>query len=329
MAKSVVYIARKIPKLAFDLLANDCEVRLHEGPLPPTRDELLEGVAGCHGILSLLSDRIDAEVCDAAGEQLQVVSNFAVGYNNVDVNELHRRGIAVGNTPDVLTDATADVAIALMLAVARKVTQAAADARSGNWKTWEPLGWLGVDLMGGEDSPKTVGIVGMGRIGEAVARRLHGGWGMQILYTSRQSKPEVDSALSARRVELAELLGESDFVSMHVPLSEETRHLIGSQQLASMKSSAIFVNTARGEVVDQDALVDVLQRRTIFGAGLDVCTPEPLPTDHPLFALDNCIVLPHVGSATENARDAMAERAAKNILAGIAGEPLPYPVEGR
>ncbi len=327
MTRPIVYVSRRIPTRAFELLEEHATVRVHDGALPPSREELLAGVQGCRGVLSLLSDKIDAEVCEAAGDQLRVVANFAVGYNNIDVSELSRRGIAVGNTPDVLTDATADIAVALLLAAARQLGPGRDDARQGGWKTWEPLGWIGQDLVSNEQ-PKTVGIVGMGRIGHAVAKRLHGGWGMRVLYTSRSNKPTVDSQLSARRVELVELLQHSDFVSLHTPLSEETRHLIGPRELSLMQPHAILVNTARGEVVDQEALVEALAQGTIFAAGLDVCTPEPLPVEHPLNQLRNCFLVPHVGSATVTARNAMAERAARNIVAGLAGAPLPFPVAG-
>lgn len=325
MSKPKVFVARKIPEVGLELLRASCDVTVHQGDMPPTRNELLSGVAGCDGILSLLSDRIDAEVCDAAGKGLRVVSNFAVGYNNIDVAELSRRGIAVGNTPDVLTDATADIAVALLLAVARNLPQGQMDVRNGKWATWEPLGWMGIDLAGG-DEPRTVGIIGMGRIGHAVAKRLHFGWGMKVVYTSRGPKPEIDAELGASRVELDALLGQSDFVSVHVPLNDETRNLIGARQFSKMRPTSILVNTARGEVVDQDAMVAALNERRIFGAGLDVCTPEPIAPDHPLANLDNCLLVPHIGSATHQARNAMSERAARNILAGVDGNPLPYQV---
>lgn len=321
MAKPLVYVARRIPDAGLSLLLEQAEVRLHEGQLPPTRDELLRGVQGCVGVLSLLSDRMDGEVFDAAGPQLKAISNFAVGTNNIAVAEATARGIAVGNTPDVLTDATADIAVALLLAVARRFKPAAQAVIDGGWKTWEPLGWVGVDLV-----DKTVGIVGMGRIGEAVARRLHGGWRMRVLYTARTAKRQLDSELQARQVELPDLLELSDFVSVHVPLTAETEGMIDAAALALMKSHAILVNTSRGEVIDQVALIAALSRGRIMGAGLDVCSPEPLPTDNPLLKLENCLVLPHIGSATVAARNAMAARAAQNLLAGIQGQPLPFPV---
>lgn len=321
MTKPLIYVARKIPEVGLELLRQQTQLRLHEGNMPPTREELLRGIAGCVGILSLLSDRIDSEVFDAAGSDLKVVSNFAVGTNNIDIAEAERRGIAVGNTPDVLTDATADIAVSLLLAVARRMKQGARDVKGGQWKTWEPRGWIGLDLAG-----KTLGIVGMGRIGEAVARRLWGGWQLKIVYTARQPKLELDSRWGARHVELPELLATSDFVSLHVPLTPETHHLIDARALSLMKPTSVLINTARGEVIEQDALVEALRGGRLFGAGLDVCTPEPLPLDSPLLQLDNCLILPHIGSATVDARNAMAERAASNLLAGIHGEPLPFPV---
>ena len=303
------------------MLKSVADVRVHDRPLPPTREQLLESVRGCAGILSLLSDRIDGEVFDAAGDQLKVVSNFAVGYNNIDVAEAKRRGIAVGNTPDVLTDATADIAVALMLAAARRLREGWQSVVDGGWKTWEPLGWIGMDLRG-----KTLGIVGMGRIGQATAERLVRGWGMNLLYTSRGAKPDIERDLNGRHVELKELFERSDFISVHVALSADTRQLIDAELLGCMRPTAVLVNTARGEVIDQAALINALRHNNLFAAGLDVCDPEPLPTDHPLLTLPNCIVLPHIGSATVSARNAMSERAARNIVAGLKGEPLPFAV---
>jgi glyoxylate reductase len=316
-----VFIARQLPRIAQERLDQVADYNIHPGKLPPTREELLSGVQGCTGILCLLSDRIDAEVMDAAGPQLRVISNFAVGVNNIDISEAHRRGIAVGNTPDVLTEATADIAVALLLAASRNFRSAMQAARDGNWKTWEPLGWIGQDLDG-----KTIGIVGMGRIGQSVAKKMHAAWNMQVLYTSRSEKNHRGIPSNARRTTLDDLLKHSDFISLHVPLSEQTRHLISQPQLSLMKPSAVLVNTARGEIIDQNALVEALEQNRIFAAGLDVCTPEPLPLDHPLHRLPNCVLLPHIGSATYKTRDAMARRAADNLIAGLAGRPLPFPV---
>lgn len=321
MTRPLVFIARPIPEIAFQLIAEHAEVRLHAGALPPTRAELCAGVKGCVGVLSLLSDRMDAEVFDAAGPQLKVVSNFAVGYNNIDVVEARRRGIAVGNTPGVLTEATADIAVALLLAAARRLPEGWQAVQQLEWKTWEPLGWMGLDLAG-----KTLGIVGLGRIGTAVAQRLQGGWGMKVLYTARTAKPEFDQKFDARHVPLDELLRSSDFVSLHVPLNDDTRKLIGRAEFEQMKRTAILINTARGEVLDQVALHEALSSHRIFAAGLDVCEPEPLPADSPLRLLSNCLVVPHIGSATITARNAMAERSARNLIAGVLGQALPYAV---
>lgn len=319
--KPTVFIARRIPDVGLHAIEEVAQVRLHDQPLPPTRRELLAGVRGCCGILSLLSDRIDREVFDAAGDSLKVVSNFAVGFNNIDVPEARRRGIEVGNTPDVLTDATADIAVALLLAAARRLREGWEDVTAGRWKTWEPLGWVGADLKG-----KTLGIIGMGRIGHAVATRLVHGWNMRLLYTSRKPKADVDRELHGQFAPLEQVLRESDFVSVHVSLSDQTRHLVNADAIGLMKPTSVLVNTARGEVVDQQALVEALRAHKIFAAGLDVCDPEPLPTDNELLQLRNCIVLPHIGSATVQARNAMAERAAGNLIAGIRGKPLPFAV---
>ncbi|HBE68807.1 MAG TPA: D-glycerate dehydrogenase [Planctomycetaceae bacterium] len=321
MTKPLVYVCRHIPECGLELLRRSADVRIHDGQLPPTRDELLAGVGGTDAILSLLSDRIDLEVLEAAGPNLKVISNFAVGYNNIDLRAASERGVRVGNTPDVLTDATADLAITLLFAVARKVREASAAVLDGSWRTWEPTGWQGLELAG-----KTLGIIGMGRIGSQVAQRLHHGWQMPVIYTARNDKSELAASSKAQRVDLEELLSRSDVISVHVPLTGGTRHLLGARELAQMRSHAILINTARGEVIDQDALIAALENRQIFGAGLDVCTPESLPTDSALLKLDNCLVLPHIGSATYPARNAMATRAAENVLAGIAGQPLPYEV---
>lgn len=312
-----IFVTREIPAVGLDRLRGECEVDVWEGALPPSQDVLKERAAGCAGLLTLLSDKIDAGVFDASGPQLKVVANYAVGYNNIDVAEAARRGIRVGNTPDVLTDATADLAVALLLAAARCVISSERAIHAGEWKTWEPLGHLGVELKG-----KTVGIVGFGRIGMAVAQRLHGGWGMKVLYTSRSAHPEADREMGARRVSLEELLEQSDFVSAHCALTEDTRYLFDADAFTRMKSSSVFINTARGEVHQQEDLLRALQEGTIRAAGLDVTDPEPMPADHPLLSLPNCVMTPHIGSATVEARDAMSLIAADNLLAGLAGKPL-------
>jgi glyoxylate reductase len=319
--KPRVFVARRIPAAGLDRITAACDAEVWADPLPPPADVLREKVRDCVGLVSLLTDRVDAALLDAAPD-LKVVSNFAVGVNNVDLAAAAARGVAVGNTPGVLTDATADIAVTLLLAAARRLGEAAADARAGRWKTWEPLGWLGQDLAG-----RTLGVVGMGRIGFATAKRLHAGWGMRVLYTARSPKPDADRELGARRVELDELLRESDFVSVHADLNPTTTRMFGADQFAAMKRTAVFVNTARGPHVDQAALADALRRGVIFAAGLDVTDPEPLPPDHELYTLPNCVIAPHVASATTGTRDAMATMCADNLLAGVAGRPLPHPVK--
>ena len=277
------------------------------GAEPPSQPELIERAQRADALLCTLSDRIDATLFDAC-PHLKVVANYAVGLDNVDLAVAHRHGIPVGNTPDVLTDATADLAFALLLAAARRLPLSAQAVVDGRWGTWRPDGFLGHDVSGA-----TLGIVGAGRIGEAVARRA-AGFDMQVLKTtSRGGTP------------LAALLERSDFVSLHVPLTSRTRHLIDAVALRRMKPTAILVNTARGQVVDQQALVEALQAGTIAGAALDVTDPEPLPADHPLLRAPNVLVLPHVGSATPRTRAAMTDRAVDNVLAGLAGQALPHP----
>jgi len=314
--KPRVFVTRQLPRQGIQRILENCDATVWPNRLPPSREELLQAAGGCVGLVTLLSDRIDGEVFDAAGSGLRVISNFAVGVNNIDLVEAKRRGIAVGNTPDVLTDATADIAIALLLAAARNLKAASDEVCEGRWKTWEPTGWLGCDLVG-----RTIGIVGMGRIGFAVAKRLAGGWGMKVLYTSRSDK-HAAGLPSFQRVGLDELLANSDFVSLHVDLNDQTRGLIGCRELALMKPTAVLVNTARGGVIDQNALADALTNNRIFAVGLDVTDPEPLGHRHPLMSLPNCIILPHIASATTDARNAMAEICADNLIAGIHGQPL-------
>ena len=317
-----IVITRRIPLVGVERLKSEHNVRMHEGAEPLKRDELLKFIAGADGILSMLGDKVDAEYMDAAGPQLRAIANYAVGYNNIDLSAAKQRGLAIGNTPDVLTDATADIALALILAAGRNFGEATRQVRELGWRTWDPIGLLGVDFVG-----RTIGIVGMGRIGQAVARRCHFGWQMQVIYTSRSPKPDVDRELAANRVSMDELLHSSDVVSLHVDLNAETKNLINADQLQKMKSSAVLVNTARGAIVDQDALYDALKARTIFAAGLDVTEPEPLPADSKLRELTNCFILPHIGSATTATRDAMSSRAAENLIAAMAGKSMPFPVK--
>jgi glyoxylate reductase len=317
-----VFVARRIPDEGLDPIAAACDLNLWDGDMPPPRDELLRRIAGCDGALTLLTDRVDDEFLDAAGPGLKVVANYAVGFDNIDVAACARRGVAVGNTPGVLTETTADLAFALLMAAARRLPEGSRYVRDGQWKTWGPLLLLGPDVHGA-----TIGIVGFGRIGQAVAKRAQG-FGMRILYHDVNELPDdVTRPLGASFRTLEGLLAESDFVSLHVNLSEVTRHLINATTLGWMKPTAVLVNTSRGPVVDQAALADALRDGTIWAAALDVTDPEPIPMDDPLVGLDNCLVVPHIASASRATRGKMAAMAAANLLAGVRGEPLPTPVE--
>lgn len=316
-----VFVARVIPDDGLRPVLEACDARVWEDELPPPREELLRAIEGCEGVLTLLTDMVDDEFLDRAGPQLKVVSNYAVGFDNVDVAACTRRGVAVGNTPGVLTDTTADLAWTLLMAAARRVPEGDRYVRGGRWKTWGPMLLLGPDVHGA-----TIGIVGFGRIGQAVARRATG-FGMTILYHDvNRLPPEIEEPLGATYVPLEELLGQADFVSLHVNLTAETRHLMNAERLAWMKPSAVLVNTSRGPVVDPTALYEALRDGVIFAAGLDVTDPEPIPTDDPLLTLDNCLVVPHIASASRATRGRMAAMAAANLLAGVRGERLPTPV---
>jgi lactate dehydrogenase-like 2-hydroxyacid dehydrogenase len=316
-----VFIARRIADEGLAAVSAACEVDVWADELPPPRDELLRRIAGCDGVLTLLTDRVDEAFLDAAGPGLKVVSNYAVGFDNIDVPACARRGVAVGNTPGVLTETTADLAWALLMAAARRVPEGDRYVRAGRWLTWGPLLLLGPDVHGA-----TIGIVGFGRIGQAVARRAQG-FGMRILYHDiARLRDEITGPLGATYVTLDELLPQSDFVSLHVNLSAETRHLINARTLAAMKPTAVLVNTSRGPVIDQIALADALRDGVIWAAALDVTDPEPIPTDDPLVGLDNCLIVPHIASASRATRGRMAEMAAANLVAGVRGEPLPTPV---
>ncbi len=321
VARPRVFIARRIPEagLAPILAATDAD--LWPDDLPPPREELLRRVAGVRGLLSLLTDRVDDELLDAAGPQLRVVSNFAVGFDNVDVAACTRRGVAVGNTPGVLTETTADLAFALLMAAARRIPEGYDYVRAGRWRTWGPLLLLGSDVHGA-----TLGIVGFGRIGREMARRARG-FSMTVLYHDAvRASAEDEAALEARFVSLEELLAASDFVTLHVNLTPETRHLVDAAALRRMKPSAILVNTSRGGVVDQAALYEALRDGVIGAAALDVTDPEPMAADDPLLTLPNCLIVPHIASASHVTRGRMAEMAAANLLAGLRGEALPTPV---
>jgi glyoxylate reductase len=315
--KPKVFVTRLIPEAGLARIRNHCEAEIWTDPLPPPYDLIRKKVPDCDGLVTLLTDRIDAPLLDAA-PRLKVVSNFAVGFNNIDVPAATARGIAVGNTPGVLTDATADMAFCLLIGATRRLVEGQQYTLSGQWKTWEPLGHLGQDLAG-----RTVGIVGLGRIGYALATRCHGGWGMKVLYYDVYRNEKAEKELGARQVDFDTLLKESDFVSVHTDLNEKTRGMFGAEQFRRMKRTAVFINTARGPLVDQKALADALGSGTIFAAGLDVTDPEPPSRDDPLLKMPNVIVAPHIASATVGTRNAMAEICAANLLAGITGQPLP------
>lgn len=316
MSKPKVFVTRLIPDTGLDMIHDFCEVEVWQDELPPSREELLKRVQGVDGLLSLLTDKIDGEVMDAAGRQLKVISNHAVGFDNIDVRAATARRIPVGNTPDVLTDATADFAFALMMAAGRRLTEADHYVRAGKWKTWGPKLLLGVEMKGA-----TLGLVGFGRIGKAMARRA-AGFDMRIIYYDPMNKEE-SLELGALSVDLETLLEEADFISLHTPLTADTRHLINAATLAKMKSNAVLINTSRGPVVDMDALYDALKEHRIFAAGLDVTEPEPLPKDHPLLTLDNLVIAPHIASASTVARNNMSWMAARNLISGLKGDPLP------
>jgi glyoxylate reductase len=282
--------------------------------------ELFDHLPQAEGLLTLLTDRVDEDLLERAS-RLRVVSNMAVGVDNIDLEACRRRGIPVGNTPGVLTEGTADLTMALLLAAARRLPEAAGDARHGRWQTWTPTGWLGADLHGA-----TLGIIGLGKIGRSVAARARS-FGLKVIYHNPTPLPEKEEAhLGVEYRPLEGLFAESDFVSLHTPLKAETRGMIGVSALKQMKESAILVNTSRGAVVDQEALETALHENWIRAAALDVTDPEPLPPEHPLYSLPNCLILPHIGSATENTRRRMAELACENLLAGMYGEPLPNAV---
>ncbi len=315
MPKPKVFVTRIIRDKGLNLIKEFCDADVWPHDLPPSREELLAHVRGVDGILSLLTDAIDAEVMDAAGPQLKVISNHAVGFDNIDIAAATARGIPVGNTPEILTDATADFAFALMMAAGRRILEGDRHVRAGLWKTWGPSTLLGVDFRGA-----TLGLVGFGRIGKGMARRA-AGFDMRVIYYDPLAQP--DPAIKASPVDFETLLHESDFISLHTPLTPETRHLINAETLAKMKPNAVLVNTSRGPVIDLDALYGALKEKRIFAAGLDVTDPEPLPPDHPLLTLDNVVLAPHIASASTSTRDKMALMSARNLIAGLKGDRLP------
>jgi lactate dehydrogenase-like 2-hydroxyacid dehydrogenase len=313
-----VFVSRKIPEAGLAPILAQTAADVWPDDLPPARDELLRRVEGVDGVLAMLTDRVDDELLDRAGSQLKVVSNYAVGFDNIDVPACNKRGVAVGNTAGVLTETTADAAFALLMAAARRIPEAYAYVREDRWKTWGPMLLLGPDVH-----HATLGILGFGRIGREIAKRARG-FDMQVLYYDvYPASPEDEQRLGARRASMDDVLAQSDFVTLHVNLTPETHHLMNRERLAKMKRSAILINASRGPVVDPDALYDALKDGVIAAAALDVTEPEPMPGDHKLLTLPNCLIVPHIASASFATRGKMASIAAENLFAGLRRQPLP------
>lgn len=317
MSRLKVFVTRRL-SIVLDQLQQVATVEVWPELKPPDYDVLVEKVKVSDGLLCLLTDRVDRQLIEA-GTSLKVISQLAVGYDNIDISAATARRIPVGHTPGVLTNATADFAWALLMAAARRIVEADKFTRTGQWRTWEPDLLLGPDITGA-----TLGIVGLGRIGQAVARRASG-FDMRILYTSRhRCDPELEQSLGVEFAAFEHLLQESDFVTLHTPLSEDTYHLFGDRQFELMKRKAILINTARGPIVDPDSLYRALTSGQIAAAALDVTEPEPIPTDSPLLPLDNLIITPHIGSASRQTREKMVRMATANLIAGLRGDHLPY-----
>ncbi|MFQ5942313.1 MAG: 2-hydroxyacid dehydrogenase [Anaerolineales bacterium] len=317
MANPHVYVTRFIPEAGLDRIRAIAETEVWEGEEPPPYKILLEKIDGLDGLVCLLTDRIDAELMDAAGGALKVISQMAVGFDNIDVAAATERGIPIGNTPGVLTDTTADFAFALLMAAARRIVEGEHYVKAGKWLTWGPT-----LLMGSDIHDATLGLIGFGRIGRGMAKRARG-FSMRVLYFDPLVEGAAASELGAQPSVLDNLLTESDFVSMHVPLTEQTTHMISDREFGLMKSSTILINTARGPVVDPKALYRALIDGEIAYAALDVTDPEPISTDDPLLKLDNCLIVPHIASSSFATRSRMAIMAAENLEAGLRGERLP------
>jgi len=315
MSKFKVFVTRRLP-IALEQLQQIADVEVWSERQPPPYDVLLEKIEAIDGLLCLLTDRIDRQAIEA-GTSLKVISQMAVGYDNIDIPTATARHLPVGHTPDVLTDATADFAWTLLMTAARRVVEADRFVRAGQWQTWEPDLLLGPDIAGA-----TLGIVGLGRIGQAVARRAKG-FEMRILYADRH-RSQIEQSLGAEFVTFDRLLQESDFVTIHAPLTEETYHLFSQPQFQRMKRSAILINTARGQIVDPNALYHALKERQIAAAALDVTDPEPIPPQSLLLTLDNLIITPHIASASRPTREKMASMAIANLMAGLGGDRLPH-----
>jgi glyoxylate reductase len=312
VSKPKVFVTRIIPAPALALLGEACDLTVWQDELPPPYAALKEEAAPSDGLLTLLSDSVNEELLQAA-PHLKVVSQMAVGFDNIDVKAASARGIPVGHTPGVLTDTTADFAFALLMAAARRIGEAERFVHAGKWRTWGPMSFMGQDVHGA-----TLGIVGMGRIGQAVARRARG-FDMRVVYYDRSARES-----EAESLPLDEVLAQADFLSLHLPLTPDTHHIIDARALKLMKPTAILINTSRGPVVDSDALYEALAGGQVAGAALDVVEPEPIPLNSPLLNLDNCLIVPHIASSSVATRTKMAVMAAENLLAGLADKRLPH-----
>jgi glyoxylate reductase len=317
MGQPKVFITRLIPGEGLKRIEESAEVEVWQEETPPPYDILLEKVSGIDGLLCLLTDRIDPTLMDAAGPTLKVISQMAVGFDNIDVAEATKRGIQVGNTPGVLTETTADFAFALLMAAGRRIPEGERYVRAGRWQTWGPTLLMGHDVFGA-----TLGLLGFGRIGQAVARRASG-FGMRVLFYDPTAGAEAEGLYGASSASFEEVLDQADFLSIHVPLTPQTRHFIGAPEFRRMKPTCVLVNTARGPVVDSRALYRALRDGEIAAAAMDVTEPEPILMDDPLLTLDNCLILPHIASSSVATRGKMGSMAADNLLAGLQGRLLP------
>lgn len=316
MGKPRVFVSRIIPDAGLNLIREFCDATIWQEDLPPPRETLLRQTRDADGLVSLLTDRIDGELLDVC-PRLRVVSNMAVGFDNIDIPAATERGVLAGNTPGVLTETTADFAFALLMTAARRIVEGVDYVRAGHWKTWGPMLLMGADVHHG-----TLGLVGLGRIGAEMAKRARG-FDMRVLYYDVFRREDLEQSLGIEYAALDDVLAQADFVSVHTPLTPETQHLMNRERFGKMKPSAILINTARGPIVETNALVEALRDGRIGGAALDVTDPEPLPADHPLVSMPNCIIVPHIASASAATRGKMAEIAARNLIAGLKGEPLP------
>jgi glyoxylate reductase len=311
-----VYITRRIPESGIKLLQESCDVEIWDSDDVVPRDVFLKAISDKDAVLCLLTDKVDAETMDVA-KSVKIFANMAVGFDNIDVEECTKRGVMASNTPGVLTDTTADFAFTLLMSAARRIREGHEFIQAGKWETWGPLLLMGQDIH-----HATLGLIGLGRIGTEMARRGQG-FSMRVIYNDVVRREDLEQELGLEYADFDTVLRESDFVSMHVPYMPATHHLISTEQLAMMKQSAVLINTARGPIVDPQALYTALKSGEIWAAGLDVTDPEPIPMDDPLLTLDNCLIAPHIASASFNTRSDMSELAANNILAAIAGERPP------